>query len=117
MNTKVTNVCLTVTDYRDACPGATHLYGDLREHGVDDPERNGVCFTMDKEEAHVMSEDGNVLGTSGEWMEGDHSYRFSTRRLLLDAARRCAREIYGDDVVIYLGDDVRLPLDSMSRIN
>ena len=110
------NVCLTVTDYKGVCPSSTHLYGELREHGVDDPERHGVCFEMNKTQARAFSEQGNVAGTSSEWMAGDHSYRFAKRRDLLNAALRCAREAFGEDVQVYLGDDYRLPLESMTRI-
>ena len=111
------NVCLTITDYRYVSVNAKHFYGELREHGIDNPERHGVSFEMDAAEAHAFSGQGNVAGTPGAWQSGDRSYRFASRVSLLNASLQCAKEVFGEDVAVYLGEDVCLPLESMNKIS
>ena len=114
-----TRVCLTITTYRRWVPRAIHYFGELREYdveyGADGPERNGVWFEMTAKDTARVNEKDGLVGQTGAWQVGDHHYAFLSREGVLKAAIPCAREAYGEDVEVYVGN-IAMALEDMVRL-
>jgi len=100
-------VCLTITTWRGLV-GATHFYGRLREYdGEWNAEELRVKHPLTAEQADVMNEKDGTVGKSFAYEAGEPSERFDDEQSVKEAAISAAREKWGEDVEIYVGNPAR----------
>ena len=110
-------VCLTTTTWRET--GGTHYYGKLWEY---DSDRDlGTVRTVQvhapltESQAAVLNALDDMVGKSYSYEVGEPSERFDDIQSMKEAAIRTAREKWGEDVEIYMGNPAKA-LEDMERL-
>lgn len=107
-------VCLTITTWRET--GGTHFYGRLREYDGEWTEKDlRVKYLLTAEQADAINEQDGITRRSCAYEAGEPSERFDTEQGVKEAAIRMAREKWGEDVEIYLGNPARA-LENMEKL-
>jgi len=108
-------VCLKITTWRGVI-GATHYYGKLREYDAEwNVEDLRVKHLLTAEQAAFINKQDGMVGKSFAYETGDPSERFDDEESVKEAAIQMAREKWGADVEIYLGNCARM-LKDMERL-
>lgn len=110
-------VCLIITTWRGAI-GATHFYGRLCEY---DAEWNAdnvdlrVMQPLTEVQAGTLNVIDDTVGKSYAYEAGEPTERFDNEETVRKVAIEMAREKWGEDVEIYVGNPARA-LEDMERL-